>query len=89
MLEEAPHAARQAALKILSWVTCAVRPLRWREIQSIFCINVESSTVNYEDRRLRVSCKQLCGSLVDVHQALHGQPGPDDIVTIVHGSARE
>lgn len=89
MLEEAPDAARQAASKILGWVTCAARPLRWREIQSIFCIDVESSTVEYEENRLRISCKKLCGSLVDVHQPLHGQPGPDDIVTIVHESARE
>lgn len=89
MLEEAPHAARQCASNILGWVTCAARPLHWREIQSIFCVDVESSTMDYEDRRLRVSCKQLCGSLVDVHHVLHGQLGPDDIVTIVHESARE
>lgn len=89
MLQEAPPNARKSALKILGWVTCAARPLRWREIQSIFCIDVESNTMDYEESRLRVSCKKLCGSLVDVHQVLHGQPGPDDIVTIVHGSARE
>lgn len=89
MLQEAPPGARQSALKILGWVTCAARPLRWREIQSIFCIDLESNTVDYEERRLRVSCKKLCGSLVDVHQVLYGHPGPDDIVTIVHGSARE
>ncbi|KAL2272437.1 hypothetical protein FJTKL_06560 [Diaporthe vaccinii] len=89
MLQDAPPAARQSALKILGWVTCAARPLRWREIQSIFCIDVESNTMDYEERRLRVSCKKLCGSLIDVHQVLYGHPGPDDIVTVVHGSARE
>ncbi|KAK2601326.1 hypothetical protein N8I77_010782 [Diaporthe amygdali] len=89
ILKEAPPSAHQYASKILGWVTCAARPLRWREIQSIFCIDSESNTMDYEDKRLRVSCKQLCGSLVDVHQVLYGQPGPDDIVTIVHGSARE
>lgn len=89
MLEEAPYAMRQGALKILGWVTCAARPLRWREIQSIFCIDVDSNTMDYEEKRIRASCKKLCGSLVDVHQVSPGQPGPDDIVTIVHGSARE
>ncbi|KAJ0123834.1 hypothetical protein J7T55_012304 [Diaporthe amygdali] len=89
ILKESPPSAHQYASKILGWVTCAARPLRWREIQSIFCIDSESNTMDYEDKRLRVSCKQLCGSLVDVHQVLYGQPGPDDIVTIVHGSARE
>lgn len=89
MLQEAPRAARQAASKILGWVTCAARPLRWREIQSVFCIDAESDTMDYDGKRLRVSCKKLCGSLVDVHQVVHGQAGPDDIVIIVHASARE
>lgn len=89
MLQEAPPAARQGASNILGWVTCAARPLRWREIQSLFCIDVESNTMDYEGKRLRVSCKKLCGSLVDVHHVVHGQAGPDDIVTIVHESARE
>lgn len=89
MLKEAPPAACEDASRILSWIVCAARPLHWREIQSIFCVNLDTGTMDYEDSRLRVSCKELCGSLIDVHHVIHGQPGPDDIVSIVHGSARE
>ncbi|KAG4273469.1 hypothetical protein FPRO04_09592 [Fusarium proliferatum] len=51
--------------KILGWVTCAARPLRWREIQSRFCIDAEKETCNIRNLR-RDSCKTICSSLVDV-----------------------
>lgn len=86
IFEESPAAEREDATKILGWLTCAQRLLRWREIQSLFCIDPEAGTVDYEDNRLRVSCKQLCGSLVDIHR---GQTTSEDIIRIVHGTARE
>lgn len=86
IFEESPAAEREDATKILGWLTCAQRFLRWREIQSLFCIDPEAGTVDYEDNRLRVSCKQLCGSLVDVHR---GQTSSEDIIKIVHGTARD
>lgn len=87
--EDAPAPERQDATTILGWVTCAMRPLRWREIQSIFCTDPGAGTFDYKENMLRVSCKQLCGSLVDIHQTKSGQSGPDDVVAIVHDTARE
>ncbi|KAJ4393682.1 hypothetical protein N0V93_002897 [Gnomoniopsis smithogilvyi] len=89
ILEDAPECQRQDALKIIGWIICAARPLHWREIQSIFCTDVEAGDFDYEENRLRVECKKLCGALVDVHLPHRTQTGPDDIVTIVHGTARE
>ncbi|KAF5714150.1 heterokaryon incompatibility protein het-E-1 [Fusarium globosum] len=56
---------RGTVKKILGWVICATRPLRWREIQSLFCINTERQTCNIRNMR-RDSCKSICSSLVDV-----------------------
>lgn len=86
IFHESPKAEREDATKILGWLTCSQRLLRWREIQSLFCIDPEAGTVDYEDNRLRVSCKQLCGSFVDVHP---GETSSEDIIKIVHETARE
>ncbi len=78
------EAERNTALKVLTLVVCAKRVLYWREIQAIFCIDPEQATVEFDDR-LRVSCKELCGSLLDV---IHSPTGPDSTVHIVHSTAR-
>lgn len=80
---------REDARKLLGWVACAKRPLRWREIQALFCIDPIQGTVDYTGERLRVTCKELCGALVDVHLVPGQSPGRDDIVNIVHRTARE
>lgn len=80
---------RDDATKILGWITCAGRLLRWREIQSLFCIDPVTGNIDYEGSKLVVTCKHLCGSLVDVHQANIEKAGPEDIIRIVHETARE
>ncbi|KAI0099457.1 WD40 repeat-like protein [Daldinia grandis] len=77
------------AKKVLGWITCAGRLLRWREIQSSFCITPTKAIVEYEESRLRVTCKELCGSLVDVHSTSNKRGDPEDIIKIVHETARE
>ncbi|KAI0857460.1 WD40 repeat-like protein [Xylaria cubensis] len=82
-------AEREDAKKIMGWVICARRLLRWREIQSLFCIDPVNGDVDYEERRLRVTCKELCGSLVDIHHVSNDRASPEDVVKIVHETARE
>ncbi|OTA80302.1 hypothetical protein M434DRAFT_228741 [Hypoxylon sp. CO27-5] len=89
IFEMSSLAERNDAAKILGWVIGARRLLRWREIQSIFCIDPTNGVVDYEEGRLRVTCKELCGSLVDVHHVAGKGAGPEDIIKIVHESARE
>ncbi|KAI8951873.1 WD40 repeat-like protein [Xylaria longipes] len=88
IFEMSSMAEREDARRILGWIICARRLLRWREIQSLFCIDPVKGDVDYEERRLRVTCKELCGSLVDVHHATN-KTSPEDIVKIVHETARE
>ncbi|KAF2680111.1 hypothetical protein K458DRAFT_393383 [Lentithecium fluviatile CBS 122367] len=68
------------ALKLLSWLVCAKRPLRWNEIQCAVSVDLDEQTVEWQDRRFRVNHKDLCGSLVDIHS--------DYSVNLVHRTAK-
>ncbi|RYP42924.1 hypothetical protein DL770_011966 [Monosporascus sp. CRB-9-2] len=89
IFEESSTAEREDALKLIGWVIHARRLLRWREIQSLFCIDPVIGDVDYEERRLRVTCKELCGSLVDIHHAMDIKDHPEASISIVHETARE
>ena len=77
----------QAAERIIEWVACSPRPLRWGEVQAIFFIDPQTNTSDFEDRRLRKSPKRLCGSLVDVCK-VDGVPEAEAVLTLVHDTAR-
>ncbi|KAI1871350.1 uncharacterized protein JN550_004795 [Neoarthrinium moseri] len=66
--------------KVLGWIVCAQRPLRWYEIQGALCIDTESQHINH-DREIADSPKGLFASLVEVRG--------DGAAELVHGSARE
>lgn len=88
VFENPVKAEREDAAKILGWITCSKRPLKWREVQAIFCIDPESETVDFEDRQLLVTCKELCGSLVDLRSSGTQVSGLEDLVEFVHETAR-
>lgn len=74
-------AEREDAQEILSWVICARRPLKWYEFQGgIFSIDTGSQTVDFEDRRLRVTGRDLCGSLIEMR--------PGNTIELVHRTAK-
>ena len=76
-----PNAAEQAiARRLLGWVVCAKRPLKWHEIQGAVSIDLKEESVEFDARRLRVNARELCGSLLQI------QPG--DRVDLVHRTAR-
>jgi hypothetical protein len=80
-----PH--RLAAEQILGCVVSAKRPLRWREIQSRFCIDPEAGIANIEQKSVK-SCKYLCGSLVEVGMMeAMSDPQSECEVEMVHSSA--
>ncbi|KAF5584159.1 heterokaryon incompatibility protein het-E-1 [Fusarium pseudoanthophilum] len=73
--------------RILGWVICAARPLRWREIQSRFCIDAEQQICDIDNLRLD-SCKQICSSFVDVTDCeLFPRIESEQVVTMVHETA--
>ncbi|KAI0010504.1 hypothetical protein F4779DRAFT_577169 [Xylariaceae sp. FL0662B] len=78
--ENRPQDLTREVWKILSWVACAPRPLRWREIQAVVSLDIENQDVNHE-RRLLDSPKDLFASLVELQ--------PDDTVELIHSTARD
>ncbi|KAF2997028.1 hypothetical protein E8E14_005978 [Neopestalotiopsis sp. 37M] len=76
---------RIVAKKILGWVTCAQRPLRWREIQSLFCIDPRTGTANMRSLPSD-SCKYYCSSLVDITGC--NDDANEGRVELVHISAK-
>jgi len=56
---------KEDATRLLGWLVCAKRPLKWHEIQGAISIDLEAQDVDFEERRLRVDSKDLCGSLVE------------------------
>ncbi|KAF4340767.1 heterokaryon incompatibility protein het-E-1 [Fusarium beomiforme] len=73
--------------KILGMVICATRPLRWREIQSRFCIDAEKEICNIRNLR-RDSCKSICSSLIDVTNCdLFPNIESEQVIGMVHETA--
>lgn len=66
--------------KLLGWMVCAKRPLKWREIQAAVSIDPDEQTVDFDSRSLRSSVEEYCGSLI---QVLSG-----DRVELVHTTAK-
>ncbi len=87
ILESPDDGERDAAEQILRLVISAARPLMWKEIQSRFCIDLDQETAD-PDEALLSSCKQLCGSLLDVEKGVYSILGSDDAINLVHETAR-
>lgn len=71
---------RVLAQKLLGWMVCAKRPFKWHEIQGAISTDTESQEISFNERRLRIHIRDLCGSLVDVL--------PGDRVELVHWTAK-
>ncbi|UPL00409.1 hypothetical protein LCI18_011343 [Fusarium solani-melongenae] len=87
VLDHGSRPKKAAASKILGWMTCAARPLHWREIQSLFCIDPECGECIPERKRVD-SCKVLCSSLVeeDLPDEAEGEVR-EPVVRLVHNTA--
>lgn len=79
ILDDRKPSQCQGARKILAWLVCAMRPLKWREIQCAISIDADAGTFN-PDQRLVLQPKDICGSLVD-HRS-------DGSVLLVHSTAK-
>ncbi|KAF5004202.1 hypothetical protein FDECE_9284 [Fusarium decemcellulare] len=86
--ESYPESRRENTRKLLGLVIGAQRPLKWREVQAFFCIDQREGKANYEERRLRKSSKELCGSLVDAHRVAGETSISEEIIQIVHPTAQ-
>ncbi|KLO80952.1 Uncharacterized protein LW93_9200 [Fusarium fujikuroi] len=87
IIKKQGYSRHKTVKKILGWVVCATRPLRWREIQSRFCIDADKEICNAKCLR-RDSCKSICSSLVDVTNCdMFPNIESEQVVTMVHETA--
>jgi hypothetical protein len=68
------------SLRLLTWMVCAKRPMKWREIQCAISIDLDDQIVDWDRKRFAVDSKELCGSLVELHA--------DGTVNLVHHTAK-
>lgn len=68
------------SLKLLTWMVCAKRSMKWREIQCAIALNLDEQDVDWERKRFAVDHKELCGSLVELHK--------DGTINLVHHTAK-
>ncbi|KAL9110913.1 MAG: hypothetical protein Q9227_004528 [Pyrenula ochraceoflavens] len=68
------------AHKLIGWMVCARRPLKWTEIQAAVSMDSEEQTIDFDEGKLRIHIRDLCGSLVQVL--------PGDRVELVHNTAK-
>ena len=89
VINSAEPSAQASAKKVLGLLACSQRPLRWREIQSRFCINADEALCDSDDLRAD-TCKQLCSSLVDTIECdIFPGVEVEQIITMVHETARK
>ena len=67
ILDRHHPASRRDALRLLSWIICAIRPLRWREIQGAVAINAEEDDVDVAKEGWKDDHTGLCGPFVELH----------------------
>ncbi|KAK5072445.1 hypothetical protein LTS08_008069 [Lithohypha guttulata] len=65
--------------KLLSWIACAARPLKWHELQGAISIDFEKEEVNFNLYQSHRHIHELCGALVSV---------VGDRVSLVHSTAK-
>jgi hypothetical protein len=78
------EARKTDAVKILEWLVCAKRPMKWYEIQGALCINLSSQCSQGSDseaHKCYATPKDLCASLVEYRK--------DRTVEFVHPTAKE
>ncbi|SCV33624.1 uncharacterized protein FFB14_04610 [Fusarium fujikuroi] len=80
IIRQAPRQMKTGALKLLEWLVCAKRPLKWHEIQCLKSINLDKECVDFARHKFTVSGKDLCGSLVELRA--------DGTLELIHVSAK-
>ncbi|KAK5056111.1 hypothetical protein LTR84_012664 [Exophiala bonariae] len=74
-----PQTRRNNIRKLLGWLACARRPLKWHEIQGANSVDLDHSVI-CPKQQFTEDCKELCLSLVEI--------APDQTVTLVHSTTR-
>ncbi|KAI1451390.1 putative zinc finger protein [Annulohypoxylon moriforme] len=78
--QHTPQATMNDTLRLLGWLVCAKRPLKWHEIQGMKSINLEEQCVDFDRQGFVKSPKDLCASLLETRS--------DGTVELIHLTAK-
>lgn len=84
VLNQNTSTRKSDAQRLLQWLVCTKRPLKWYEFQAAACVDFNGEDYDpkvFSRRMWRESPKDLCGSLIEHHK--------DETVDFVHPTARE
>ncbi|KAJ0110210.1 hypothetical protein J7T55_000642 [Diaporthe amygdali] len=84
ILNQTTSTRKSDAQRLLQWLVCAKRPLKWYEFQATNCVDLNGDDYDPKEisqRIWRENPKDICGSLIDHHK--------DGTVDFVHPTARE
>ncbi|KAL1846019.1 hypothetical protein Daus18300_014380 [Diaporthe australafricana] len=84
ILNQNTSTRKNDAQRLLQWLVCTKRPLKWYEFQATVCVDLEEGEYDpseFSRRIWRETPKDLCGSLIEYHK--------DETVEFVHPTARE
>lgn len=65
---DAPGGAMEDISRLLSWLVCAKRPLKWHEIQAMNSTKLDEQCISLERYSFIKSPKDLCASLVEMRE---------------------
>lgn len=71
----------EAAVKLLGWMACARRPMRWHEIQAAASIDPVDQSLRFDLKKFRDHAQDICGALI--------LELPGKRLTLVHSTARQ
>lgn len=74
-----PQTRVSSVWKLLGWLTCAKRRLKWYEIQGAVAVDLNQGMISAK-HRFREDCKDLCASLMEI--------GSEQSVTLVHATTK-
>ncbi|KAK3619537.1 hypothetical protein LTR56_023972 [Elasticomyces elasticus] len=81
LFKDAAAPRQKEVRRLIAWITCATRSLRWQEIQAAISLDFDLGRLDYASRQLVEDAKQLCGALVD--ELSNGE------VVFVHSTVRD
>lgn len=87
ILENPNKGEKAAAMRILGLVIASQRPLLWKEIKAFFYVDIDTETADPDFQLLDVS-KYYCGSPLETATCSGSMHLSDDIVDVVHETAR-
>ncbi|KAI0898910.1 putative zinc finger protein [Annulohypoxylon nitens] len=80
IVQQIPQEAIEDTMRLLGWLVCAKRPLKWHEIQAMKSVDPIHQSLDFDRQSFVKSPKELCGSLLETRS--------DGTIELIHLTAK-